>query len=45
MKDDLKVELEKDKEPYVKTITNDKVVNLIGESGSRKVLHVQTVGR
>lgn len=30
------IELSKDKEPYIKEISNDKVINLTGESGSGK---------
>ena len=34
-KNELLVELDVDKEPYTKVITNDKVINITGESGSR----------
>ena len=30
------IELNIDKEPYIKNITNDKIINLTGESGSGK---------
>lgn len=33
---DIEIALDIDKEPYIKTITNDKVINLTGESGSGK---------
>lgn len=32
----IEIELDKDKEPYIKMISNDKVINLTGESGSGK---------
>ena len=32
----IEIEISKDKEPYIKQITADKVVNLTGESGSGK---------
>lgn len=38
---DLLVELDVDKEPYVKIFTDDKIINITGESGSREKLHVQ----
>ena len=34
----LAVELDRDKEPYIKDITDDKLINLTGESGSRKII-------
>ena len=34
--DDLLIEYAVDKEPYIKTITDDKIINLTGESGSGK---------
>lgn len=34
--DNILIELNVDKEPYIKQITNDKVINLTGESGSGK---------
>ena len=33
---DILIELNIDKEPYIKNITNDKIINLTGESGSGK---------
>ena len=33
---DILIDLKIDKEPYIKTITDDKVINLTGESGSGK---------
>ena len=33
---DLYIEIDKDKEPYYKKISDDKVINLTGESGSGK---------
>jgi dephospho-CoA kinase len=34
--DNLLIEYDVDKEPYIKTITDDKIINLTGESGSGK---------
>ena len=36
MNNDLHIDLYIDKEPYIKDITNDKIINLTGESGSGK---------
>ena len=36
MKEDILIDLKLDKEPYIKNITNDKVINITGESGSGK---------
>lgn len=36
MKEDVKVTLATDKDPYIKRLTNDKIINLTGESGSGK---------
>jgi len=33
---DILIDLKVDKEPYLKTITNDKIINLTGQSGSGK---------
>lgn len=38
---DLFIELDVDKEPYVKVISDDKVINLTGESGSGKSTYVK----
>lgn len=32
----IEIELHNDKEPYIKNITNDKIINITGESGSGK---------
>ncbi len=37
---DLLVELDVDKEPYIKVLTDDKIINITGESGSRKKLYL-----
>lgn len=34
--EDILIDYDIDKEPYIKTITNDKIINLTGESGSGK---------
>ena len=39
IQNDLDINLYIDKKPYVKTITNDKVINLTGESGSGKTYY------
>lgn len=36
MKSDLLISINRDKEPYIKNVTNDKVINITGESGSGK---------
>ena len=38
---DLFIELDVDKEPYVKVISEDKIINLTGESGSGKSTYSQ----
>lgn len=38
---DILIDLEIDKEPYIKTITNDKIINLTGESGSGKSFYTK----
>lgn len=35
---ELLIELDIDKEPYIKKITDDKIINLTGESGSGKII-------
>ena len=39
MKDDILISIDQDKEPYIKNITNDKIINLTGESGSGKTYY------
>ena len=36
MKADILIDIKIDKEPYIKNITNDKIINITGESGSGK---------
>lgn len=39
--EDIKIDLEIDKEPYIKKLTDDKVINLTGSSGSGKSYYCQ----